>query len=183
MSARSGGLVRRQGSNGYTSRMADRPESVAAGDHPAEAPIDVAATLARLREAVRQRAAEAATLEPGSQAAQSRLLALRELDTVREPVPVSPRRGLGRLVVFSRKAAFHLFLKWLVRPLLAQQNQFNQTAAQLIEELVRSEERLRGELRRQAALLEQAGLTGDTTASRQSPHPEGKPVGKPGGDA
>lgn len=123
-----------------------------------ELPVDVAATFARLREAVRQRAAEAATLEPGAEAAQGRLLALRELDTVREPVPVSPRRGLGRLIVFGRKAAFHLFLKWLVRPLLAQQNQFNQTASQLIEELVRSEERLRSELRRQAELLARAGL-------------------------
>lgn len=125
---------------------------------PDEPAVDVAATFARLREAVRQRAAEAATLEPGAEAAQSRLLALRELDTVREPVPVSPRRGLGRVIVFARKAAFHLFLKWLVRPLLAQQNQFNQTASQLIEELVRSEERLRRELRRQGARLEAAGF-------------------------
>ena len=179
MRARSRSLVRRQGSNGYTSRMADRPESVATGDRPTEAPVDVAATFARLREAVRQRAAEAATLEPGSEAAQSRQLALRELDTVREPVPVSPRRGLGRLVVFSRKAAFHLFLKWLVRPLLAQQNQFNQTAAQLIEELLRSEERLRGELRRQAALLERAGIASESPAARPPAHP----APGPGSDA
>lgn len=147
---------------------------------PDEIPVDVAATFARLREAVRQRVAEAATLEPGTEAAQSRLLALRELDTVREPVPVSPRPGLGRVIVFARKAAFHLFLKWLVRPLLAQQNQFNQTASQLIEELVRSEERLRAELRRQAALLERAGIdarsAGPTAARTDDP-------GEPRGDA
>jgi hypothetical protein len=137
--------------------MAETPERAPGG----EPEIDVAATFARLREAVRQRAAEAATLEPGSEAAQSRLLALRELDTVREPVPVSPRRGLGRLIVFARKGVYHLFLKWLTRPLLAQQNQFNQTASQLLEELSRSEERLRRELRRQAALLEKAGIGTD----------------------
>lgn len=155
--------------------MAESPLPSPPGAPPVSEPlpVDVAATFARLREAVRQRVAEAATLEPGAEAAQSRLLALRELDTVREPVPVSPRPGLGRVIVFARKTAFHLFLKWLVRPLLAQQNQFNQTASQLIEELVRSEERLRAELRRQAALLERAGIdagsAGPTAARTDDP--------------
>ena len=121
---------------------------------PQAGPVDVAETLHRLRLAVRQRMAEAATLGSEAGGVQGRLLALRDLETVREPVPLSARPGLGRLVVAARKAVHHLFLKWLVRPLVAQQNQFNEAAAQAVEEMAAELGRLRRELERQAAELE-----------------------------
>ena len=121
---------------------------------PASPEIDVALVMRRLREGVRQRLAEAATLETGAAGNEGRLLALRDATVVREPVPHSARPGLGRLIVFVRKAAYHLLLKWLSRPLVAQQNLFNDAAAQWIEEHVASEERLRRELAQQAAELE-----------------------------
>ncbi|MCZ7649950.1 MAG: hypothetical protein M5U13_01810 [Thermoanaerobaculia bacterium] len=73
---------------------------------------------------------------------------------MREPVPHSARPGLGRWVVAARKGVYHLFLKWLVRPLVAQQNFYNEASAQWIEELVAGQERLRREVARQAAEIE-----------------------------
>jgi len=116
--------------------------------------IDVALVMRRLREGVRQRLAEAATVEEGGAGGEGRLLALRESAVVREPVPHSARPGLGRLVVSARKGVYHLFLKWLARPLVAQQNLYNEASAQWIEELVAGQERLRREVARQAAEIE-----------------------------
>ena len=122
---------------------------------PPPAPeIDVALVMRRLREGVRQRLAEAATVEAGGAGGEGRLLALREATGVREPVPHSARPGLGRWVVAARKGVYHLFLKWLARPLVAQQNLYNEASAQWIEELVASQERLRREVACQAAELE-----------------------------
>jgi hypothetical protein len=73
---------------------------------------------------------------------------------VQEPVALSHRPRLGRLIVFARKAFFHLFLKWFLRPILEQQNGFNQASARLIEGLVEEQERTARELRRLAARLE-----------------------------
>lgn len=122
---------------------------------PPPAPeIDVALVMRRLREGVRQRLAEAATVEAGGAGGEGRLLALRESAGVREPVPHSARPGLGRWVVAARKGVYHLFLKWLVRPLVAQQNLYNEASAQWIEELVAGQERLRREVARQGAEIE-----------------------------
>ena len=57
---------------------------------------------------------------------------------MQEPVAFSHRPGLGRVIVFARKAFYKLFLKWFMRPVLEQQNGFNQAAARLIEDLVES---------------------------------------------
>ena len=54
-----------------------------------------------------------------------------------------------------RKAVYHLFLKWLVRPLLEQQNGFNQASARLIEDLVESRERDAREIRQLSARVEE----------------------------
>ncbi len=126
----------------------------------------VAAVLEQLRAGVRQRQAEATTLGAGAalgaagagerlgSAALARLLQLRESEYVREPVPTSPRPGLGRWIVLARKAGYKLFGKWLVRPLLEQQNAFNQAVAAALQELLESEARLRRQVRELEARLE-----------------------------
>jgi len=116
----------------------------------------VAAVLDQLRAGVRQRRAELATLGPSAGAAtaagdagelQSKLLQVRQSEYVREPVPASHRPGLGRWIVLARKAGYKLFGKWLVRPLLEQQNAYNQASAALLQELAETEARLARELR------------------------------------
>lgn len=120
---------------------------------PAPSGPDVAATLESLRAGVRQRRAEAVTLGQGSDSTRNALLALRAREFVREPVVVSHRARYGRLIVFARKAFFHLFLKPFFRPLLEQQNAFNETASRLIQELAEGHERQARELRELRARL------------------------------
>jgi hypothetical protein len=116
--------------------------------------LRVAEVLQQVRSGVRQRQAEAATLAAGAEEVRGGLLELKQREYVREPVAFSHRAGMGKLVVLSRKAFFKLFLKWFVRPILEQQNAFNQTAARLIEDLAESQERTARELRQVAARLE-----------------------------
>jgi hypothetical protein len=97
----------------------------------------VAATLERVQAGVRQRRAELATVGGGREDTRLRLAELKSLEWVEEPTPVSPRPGVGRLLVFVRKAFFHLFHKWYARPVLHQQNGFNRAAAELLAELAR----------------------------------------------
>ena len=113
----------------------------------------VAEVLARLRAGVRQRQAELATLAAGSDEARLKLAELTAKEFVQEPLAMSPRPVLGRLLVFARKAVFHLFYKWYARPVLEQQNAFNQTASRLVADLVQAEERLARQLREMEARL------------------------------
>lgn len=119
----------------------------------------VAEAVERARAAVRQRQAELATVGDEGESA-ALLLDLRAAEYVREPQPVSPRPLLGGLLVFARKAFFHLFWKWWSRPVLEQQNRFNRAAAELLRELhlaaERRERRLR-DLESRIATLERAG--------------------------
>ena len=123
---------------------------------PTPSPDDlrVAEVLQQVRSGVRQRRAEAATLTAGAEEVRGGLLELKQREYVREPVPLSHRLSLGKLIVLSRKAFFKLFLKWFARPVLEQQNAFNQTAARLIEDLAESQERTERELRQVSARLE-----------------------------
>lgn len=98
----------------------------------------------RLRQGMRQHRAEGAAL--AETRAGSGLLDLERTAYLEEPLPVSGRRWTGRLVVMTRKAVYHLFLKWYARPLLQQQNRFNHAAARRIEELVESERTLRQQI-------------------------------------
>ena len=66
----------------------------------------------------------------------------------------SHRPGLGKLIVLARKAFYKLFLKWFTRPVLEQQNGYNQAAARLIEDLVESQERTARELRQLSGRIE-----------------------------
>jgi len=114
---------------------------------PAAPEPRVADVLQQVRSAVRQRQAEVATAREGAGEYQLQILELRRNEFVREPTPTSHRAGLGRLIVTSRKAVYQLFLRWLVRPLLEQQNTFNLAASRLLQELVESQERAARERR------------------------------------
>ncbi len=128
----------------------------------------VAETLQQLRSGVRQRQAEVATIGGvgdygavggsgggGVTALAQGLLAVKSCEYVQEPVAFSHRPRWGSLIVFVRKAFFHLFLKWFMRPVLAQQNAFNQAAGRLLQELAEAEERVVRETRLLAARLTQ----------------------------
>ena len=146
--------------------------TVAAGAEPPPADDErerqrVAAVLDQLRAGVRQRRAELATLgaSGGSAASatsgdgldadlQGKLLQVRQSEYVREPVPHSHRPGLGRWIVLARKAGYKLFGKWLVRPLLEQQNAHNAASAALLQELAESEARLAKQVRELTLRLE-----------------------------
>lgn len=109
---------------------------------PADAERErVAAALERVRAGVRQRQAALAAAGEGGEEARLAVAELRAAEFVREPVAVSPRPVVGRLLVLLRKVGFHLFVKWWVRPVLQQQNAFNQAASRLLDELARERRR------------------------------------------
>ncbi len=110
--------------------------------------------LQQVRSGVRQRRAESTTLAAGAEETRNGLLALKSREYVQEPVAFSHRARWGRLIVFVRKAFYKVFLKWFMRPVLEQQNGFNQAAARMIEDLVEAQERNARELRQLSARLE-----------------------------
>ncbi|MFL6262108.1 MAG: hypothetical protein ACJ76Y_20625 [Thermoanaerobaculia bacterium] len=116
--------------------------------------LRVAEVLQKIRSGVRQRRAEATTMAGEGEETRNGLLALKQREYVQEPVAFSHRPGLGRFIVLARKAVYKLFLKWLTRPLLEQQNGFNQAAARLIEDLVESQERAARAIRQLSARVE-----------------------------
>lgn len=116
--------------------------------------IRVDQVLQQVRSGIRQRRAEATTLAAGAEETRNGLLALKAREYVQEPVAFSHRPRWGRLIVFVRKAFYKVFLKWFTRPVLEQQNGFNQAAARMIEDLVEAQERSQRELRQLAARLE-----------------------------
>jgi hypothetical protein len=120
-------------------------------NEPAE--LDVADVLARLRAGVRQRQAELATVGAATDEARFKLAELTAKEFLQEPMAVSPRPVIGRALVFARKAMFHLFFKWYMRPVVEQQNAFNQTASRLVQDLLQAEERLARQLREMDARL------------------------------
>ena len=150
-----------------------------AGTLMAEAPAEprVAEVLQRLRSGVRQRSAELAVLGGGAagdgQAAHQGLAAVRAREYVQEPIALSHRRRLGRLVVLSRKAFFKLFLKWFLRPVVEQQNAFNQAAGRLLQELVEAQDRTARELRQLTARVEriESGRAEAGRAAGRPPRP------------
>jgi hypothetical protein len=115
----------------------------------------VAATLASLRAAVMQRQGELAAIGGSGDDLAASLAELRRHEFVQEPRPVSPRPGLGRIIVFVRRAVYHLFAKWHARAVLQQQNEFNQAAAALISTLAERERAGRAEIARLARRLDE----------------------------
>ena len=116
--------------------------------------LRVEQVLQQVRSGVRQRRAESTTLAAGAEETRNGLLALKSREYVQEPVAFSHRARWGKLIVFVRKAFYKVFLKWFTRPVLEQQNGFNQAAARMIEDLVEARERDARELRQMAARLE-----------------------------
>lgn len=108
---------------------------------------EVAEVLDRLRSGARQRQAELAAAGSDSDEMRLRLADLQSSELLEEPVCVSPRPVVGRLLVLARKAMFHLFMKWYLRPLLMQVNRFHSVAGGLIRDLVESNRRLATENR------------------------------------
>ena len=123
------------------------------GDAADDVVDDVSEILQRLRAGVRQRQAELATLGAATDDARFKLVELTAKEYVQEPICISPRPVLGRWIVLARQAFFHAFLKWYVRPVVEQQNAFNQTASRLVQDLVQSREKLGRELRELDARL------------------------------
>lgn len=119
----------------------------------------LAEILAGLRAAVRQRQGEAATVRAGADELHGLLLDLQRNEFVEEPAPVSPRPVVGRLLVFARKAAYHLLFKWHARAVLAQQNAFNQSASRLIGELAERQRRIDEAVERLQRELEKRSLS------------------------
>jgi len=158
------------------SRSADAPDAA----------LDprVAEVLQQLRSGVRQRQAEAATVgglpgsleAPGGAAGFAQgLLAVKASEYVQEPVPFSHRLRLGKLIVGSRKAFFHLLLKWFIRPVLAQQNAFNQAAGRMLQELAEAQERTAREVRVLAGLVAELEARGEGAAASASGAPASPP--------
>ena len=133
-------------------------------DQPMEPRVDE--VLQQLRAGVRQRQAELATLGAGSDEARFKLVELTSKEYIQEPIPLSPRPVLGKWIVFVRKAFFHVFMKWYMRPVLEQQNAFNQTAGRLIQDLIQGQERLARQLREM-----DVRLTAVERRSRETPEP------------
>lgn len=155
--------------------MAKHPDSPASTAPPEGSPgsgrARLAATIGGLRAAVRQRQGEAATIRTGVDELHGLLLELQRHEFVQEPVPVSPRPIYGRLLVFVRKAFYHLFVKWHARAVLQQQNSFNQSASRLLTELAQRQKRAAEEaiqLEQRLQRLEQAGATGEVPAAPPS---------------
>jgi len=138
---------------------------------PPRAGVDTAAALATLRASVQQRRAELAAVGGAGEEFAGRLAELRRREFVQEPEPVSPRPGIGRLLVLVRKVGYHLFFKWHARAVLQQQNEFNQAASSLLAALAEREREARselGRLRARVATLE-SRLEGAGSASDAGP--------------
>lgn len=96
----------------------------------------VADSFDRLRSGVRQRQAELTTATGQSDEMRLRLAELQANEFIQEPVCVSPRPLIGPILVFGRKAFFHLFMKWYLRPVLMQINQFHGSVGSVVRDLV-----------------------------------------------
>lgn len=99
--------------------------------------------LRRLQAGVRQRITELTTVSPEGEDHLLRLAELQRVQFVEEPLCVSSRPILGRLLVFLRKVVHRLFVRWYSHPLLQQQNRFNSVASSLIQELLEENRELR----------------------------------------
>ena len=101
---------------------------------------DTERTAERLREAIRQRRAELAADQEAMAGG-----GLPDLELVRvleEPPNVSARPFFGPVITLWRRVVKRLALAWYLRPVLGQQNDFNQAVARRLADLVAEVERL-----------------------------------------
>jgi hypothetical protein len=99
----------------------------------------------RLRESIRQRRAELAAEEAAADA--GGLPDLEAVRVVEEPASVSARPVVGPLITLWKRAVKRLAIAWYVRPMIGQQNDFNQAAGRRIAELAADVERLERRVR------------------------------------
>jgi hypothetical protein len=115
-------------------------------DHKGEP--DVAATLAQLREQVRERRARLSMPNPDDPHAPN-LAALRQsADAVNDTWFVSAHlpvtwdlRIVGRLGAYTKRLV-RILLRWYINPIVEQQNRFNSATARAIVEITAYQERL-----------------------------------------
>ncbi len=127
---------------------------------------------------------KSATIRTGADELHGLLLELQRHEFVQEPVPVSPRPIYGRLLVFARKAFYHLFFKWHARAVLQQQNGFNQSASRLLTELAARQKRAAEEgarLELRLRRLEQGLLAADDPDEASGREPAANPRPSPAG--
>ena len=100
----------------------------------------------------------------------ARLIAFSPMCKIVDIRRVAPKASCAENT--QRKAFFHLLLKWFIRPVVAQQNAFNQAAGRMLQELAEAQERTAREVRVLAALV--AELEGRAEAP-----PAGAPAPEP----
>jgi hypothetical protein len=111
-------------------------------------PARVAKVLEQVRAGVRQRQAEMATFDADLAALPEALGRAHEIQFIQEPECVSHRPGIGRLIVFAKKAVYQAFMKWFMGSLIEQQNAFNRAATDALRDLFERQRSLAGETRR-----------------------------------
>ena len=108
----------------------------------------LAETLARIRELVRQRQGDSATLSRIAGHPRARLEDLQRRRVILEPTPAAPRTAAERVVAWTRRTVYRYFSRWHVRAILAQQNAFNETASELIAALAERAQRAEVDIQR-----------------------------------
>jgi len=108
----------------------------------------VAAVLAELGAAVRQRHGELAHAGSFGPEDLARLDRLDSRAHLAEPRPVSPRPLIGRLLVAWRRLVEAAALRWYGRPLVEQQTAFNLAARGAVAELLAELRAREGEIAR-----------------------------------
>ena len=102
----------------------------------------VARTLDQIRAGVRQRQAAIATRPGRTGELPASVARVQLLQTLQEPLCTSHRPLVGPVVVFAKRAFFHLFMKWYLRSVVQQQNDFNRAAAVALQDLVERQREL-----------------------------------------
>lgn len=144
--------------------MLEDPDEVIAPDNSEE--IQVAEVMQQIQIGVRQRQAELAAwgdrarIQGGEQFEQ-RLRELQDKAHIKERPFVSHLPIIGRFVAFFRETWNSVATKWYVRPMLHQQNIFNQTVTQVIREYLETQSDTNSQLRGQLDELDQRAIGGD----------------------
>ena len=144
--------------------MSDNPEEVIASDSQEEIPA--VAEMQQIRAGIRQRQAElralgnrALLVEDGQW--EQRVRELRAKAHVQERPFVSHAPLIGRFVAFFREKWNSVAAKWYIRPMLHQQNVFNQAVVQTIYEMLEAQ----ADLDRYLELVEERMVSSDRDAT------------------
>lgn len=144
--------------------MSDNPDEVIAPDSQEEIPV--AEVMRQIRADIRRRQAElkalgdrALPVEDGQW--EQRVRELRAKAHVRERPFVSHAPIIGRFIAFFREKWNSIAAKWYVRPMLHQQNIFNQAVVQTIQEMLEAQ----ADLDRYLELVEERIVSSDRDAT------------------